>query len=324
MKKLFTLLFVIMAANAMAKDYTDKLMVTLTGNEPVEQSATISVEEVDGKYNFVLRNFVFGSGNESLPVGNIEITEVESITKDGVVYLNAARNVKIKPGDTDGYWWGPELPELPITVAAEIYDNDKMYAVIDIDMQVMQINVKFGTKQSFTDNLAITLNGNPSGTQEATILVREQDNGKYAFSLRNFVFGTMGIGNVNMTDVEGVETGGIITFTTNQSAEITKGDKEGVSTWLGPSLSPLPVTMTAKLNGDKLYANISLKVMGLNVNAVFGEDISAGIDRTEAAANGSSKKEVYDMSGKKVTHMREGNVYIIKQANGKTVKVVKK
>lgn len=123
----------------------------------------------------------------------------------------------------------------------------------------------------YTDRLSVSLGGKPIGNQETTISVDAQDNGKYTLSLNNFqLAGLGGIGNIVLADVDATEKSGMTTLATDQVIQITEGDDPDVQMWFGPKLGDVPVSLRADINGDKLYAVITIDGFG-GVDVVFGE-----------------------------------------------------
>ncbi len=142
MKKLFTLVALAVASlGAMANDYidyTDSLEVAVNGVVST-QTATISVTKTDeGQYSLSLKNFMFKSGADVMPVGNITMTNANA-TEDkatGVVTLTYTGVVPITNGDDPSVsmWIGPTmLKQVPVNMIAEMR-GEKLYTVIDIDL----------------------------------------------------------------------------------------------------------------------------------------------------------------------------------------------
>lgn len=147
MKKLFTL-FMLAAStvSSMATVYNDQIVVNLNGMDIANQPSAISVEQKDNsKYVLSLDNFVL----PGIPVGNIVVDDVEGINNDSSTLLVSNQTITIAPGNMDGIgtsdWFGPKLGNVPVQVKAEIR-NEKLYAIIDIDMALMKqtIKVTFG------------------------------------------------------------------------------------------------------------------------------------------------------------------------------------
>ena len=121
MKRLFTLAaLAVSALSAMATDYTDVLEVSVNG-VPSTQTATISVNKnANGNYDLALKNFMLVAGTESLPVGNIEMTNVSGTTSgDGVTTLTHQAIVPITDGDDPNVaqWFGPlMIKQVPVVI----------------------------------------------------------------------------------------------------------------------------------------------------------------------------------------------------------------
>lgn len=84
----------------------------------------------------------------------------------------------------------------------------------------------------------------------------------------------------------------------------------------------VPVSLDAEMTKDKLYAKLFLPLGFMNVDVEFGSKTSTSIDNI---SNGAAQQPaaIYTLDGRKATDMQPGNVYIIRKADGKTVKVIK-
>lgn len=147
MKKLFTLIMLVAGTiSSMATVYNDQIVVNINGMDIANQSSQISVEQKEnGKYVLSLDNFFL----TTTPVGNIVVDDVEGISNGDATLLVSNQSITITPGNADGVgendWLGPKLGNVPVQVKAEIR-NDKLYAIIDINMAMMKqtIKVTFG------------------------------------------------------------------------------------------------------------------------------------------------------------------------------------
>jgi len=176
----------------------------------------------------------------------------------------------------------------------------------------------------FTDNLQVTLAGNPLAPLQTSIYVTEQTDGKYTLCLKNFKLSMgeddMAVGNITLKDVEGTVENGAVKLTANQTIKIEAGDDPNVG-WMGPILGEVPVELNAQIAGDKLYAVIDITYPAIGIiNVVFGSNPTA-IQNTTVHAGPT--EAAYTLSGAKVTTMRPGQVYILRKADGTTVKVKK-
>lgn len=156
MKKLFTLLFVIIASamTAMATDYTDNLIITVDGGNPTtvnDVKITVTQQENE-KYSFSLKNFSFAGTK----VGDIELNDIEGQEKDGIITLNVPEtNIKIKNpalgiGTTINLFGG-----INFSMTAKISNvTNKMYA--DMTMKAMKQNIKaiYGDEKNITTGIS--------------------------------------------------------------------------------------------------------------------------------------------------------------------------
>lgn len=116
-----------------SKVYTAPLYVIINGEFTAPQDADVIVETLDnGNINFILKNFVLGTGDDAIPVGNIAVKNLE-VTADDAFSFNDILN--IEAGDAEGveFWLGPVLGEIPLAMDGKFAD-DKVYVDIDIDM----------------------------------------------------------------------------------------------------------------------------------------------------------------------------------------------
>lgn len=156
MKKLFTLLFVIIASamTAMATDYTDNLIITIDNGKPTtvnDVKITVTQQENE-KYSFSLKNFSFAGKK----VGDIELNDIEGQEKDGIITLNVPEtkiNVKNPAhgiGTTINIWGG-----IKFSMTAKISNvTNKMYA--DMTMKAIGQNIKaiYGDEKNITTGIS--------------------------------------------------------------------------------------------------------------------------------------------------------------------------
>lgn len=142
----------------------------------------------------------------------------------------------------------------------------------------------------YTDNLVVSINGSASDPQETTINVKKYSNGAYTLSLDNFVLvngdEAMLIGKIELLYISAEDINGIVSFSTAQMIQIQPGSAEGVPAemWMGPGLGIVPIDMSAKICGDKLYCEIDIDMqesLGQVINVVFGKPI---VVQTQSAA----------------------------------------
>ena len=343
--------------------YTDDLTVTVDGvsNDPQKTDITVTTNE-NGTYTLSLKNFTLVAKDpetgelDEAPVGNIEVTDIQGTEENGIITFNINRSINIQEGDLEGvdYWLGPNLGDVPIELSAKM-NNEKLFCIIDIDFALLGqiIHVNFGADEFntipnegstkiYTDDLTVTVDGVSNDPQKTDITVTTNENGTYTLSLKNFTLvakdpetGELDeapVGNIEVTDIQGTEENGIITFNINRSINIQEGDLEGVDYWLGPNLGDVPIELSAKMNNEKLFCiiDIDFALLGQIIHVNFGADEfnttpDEGGNGIENVTTANAMVNVYNLQGVVVkTNVNTANaldglkqgVYIV---NGKKV-----
>lgn len=176
------------------------------------------------------------------------------------------------------------------------------------------------TKEQFTDDLEISLNGAPQepviGT---TVELEHQADGTSTFMLKNFTFGMFEVGDVIVEGIKGVKNGDATTYDFDGTAKLPS------NTTLAEALGhQIPLTLHSVVEGGKLYAEISLSVpMGeetLKVDCVFGKKSETAINGVVAGK--TAPVAVFNATGARQNGLQKG-LNIVRTADGKTVKVLK-
>lgn len=145
----------------------------------------------------------------------------------------------------------------------------KIFTLVAAAVMALTVNAK-----DYKGDLSVTWMGTSLGTQETTISVTEQEDGKYTLALNNFqLAGFGGVGNIVLPNVEGIvdNSGNGKTFlATDQTIEITAGDDPTIEDWLGPELDEVPVSVKADMTENNLYAVIKIEGFG-GIDVVFGD-----------------------------------------------------
>lgn len=135
MKKLFTLFAsALLAIGASATDYTDQLVVSVSGVQFPGQETTITLNQQDnGNYQFLLKDFTFSG----MPIGDIQLDDVPAVTADGITTLWTTKDIVIANLGED---------PIPVTLRGELRDG-KLYAAMDIYFAALEQNIQvaFGT-----------------------------------------------------------------------------------------------------------------------------------------------------------------------------------
>ncbi len=160
MRKLLLVIFccfTVLTVSAQGKVYTEQLVITINDatSEP-QTTNVVVVDNGDGTINFEMKNFFMVDGENSIPVGNI-VLEKLPVTEgeNGLKLFTFNSTLAIQPGDLEGvdFWVGPAFGEIPLDLRGKM-TNDKMYAVIDIDIREafgQILFVQFGT-DDFSEN----------------------------------------------------------------------------------------------------------------------------------------------------------------------------
>lgn len=176
------------------------------------------------------------------------------------------------------------------------------------------------TKEQFTDDLAISLNGAPQEpVKGTTVELEHQADGTTTFMLKNFTFGAFEVGDVIVEGIKGVKNGDATTYDFDGTAKLPS------NTTLAEALGhQIPLTLHSVVEGGKLYAEISLSVpMGeetLKVDCVFGKKSETAINGVVAGK--TAPVAVFNATGARQNGLQKG-LNIVRTADGKTVKVLK-
>ena len=316
-----------MATMAESKYYTDNLIVTIEGAaaDPIESTVEVQYLE-NGNINFLLKNF---SLNADMHVGNIVVPNLRLAKCRRFSTFAFYGDITITAGAQEGVyeeeWIGPSLGEIPMQLRGRISD-DKLYVTIDIPLVGMNVTVQFGTDfpalkvtstKTYTDNLIVSIDGEPTDPQQTPVIVEYLENGDINFLLKNFnMGGEINVGNIIINELMLTKDNSYSTMNYDGDLEITEGDKEGVDMWVGPMLGLIPLQLKGKINDDKLYVTIDIDMrgtLGQMVGVQFGTDIEDGI--ADVVRDNRGNGEIYDLAGRRVTRAAKG-IFII---NGKKV-----
>ena len=176
------------------------------------------------------------------------------------------------------------------------------------------------TTERFTDDLAISLNGDPQEpVKGTTVELEHKADGTSTFMLKDFTFGPFEVGDVKVEGIKGVKNGDATTYDFEGTAKLPS-DKMVANT-LGHQV---PLKLHSVVEGGKLYAEISLFVtMGeetLKVDCVFGKKSETAINGVVAGK--TAPVAVFNATGARQNGLQKG-LNIVRTTDGKTVKVLK-
>ena len=282
------------------KVYTEPLVITINGESTEPQDASVTVvDNGDGTINFVLNNFFLGAGENSIPVGNIRIDNLPvTVGEDGLTYISYDGPLTIQPGNMEGMsdtdWLGPMIGEIPLALQGKMND-EKLFVTIDIDLQALLgqiVYVQLGTDdfgttpepegKVYTEPLVVTVNGESTEPQDASVIVIDNGDGTINFVLNNFFLGagenSIPVGNIRIDNLPvTVGEDGLTYISYDGPLTIQPGNMEGMSDtdWLGPMLGEIPVVLNGKMNDEKLFVTIDIDLqalLGQNVYVQLGTD----------------------------------------------------
>ena len=195
-------------------------------------------------------------------------------------------------------------------------------------MLAMVMSTMTAMATDYTDNLIITVDGGkPTTVNDVKITVTQQENEKYSFSLKDFSFAGLKVGDIELNDIEGQEKDGIITLNVPETKIYVQNPAFGIGTTINAA-GGINFSMTSKISNvtNKMYADMTMKAMGQNIKAIYGDEknITTGIKAPQATTKANNATSIFTLAGQQVSSMTSGNVYIVKTTDGKTKKVIKK
>ncbi|MBR1503752.1 MAG: PCMD domain-containing protein [Prevotella sp.] len=114
-------------------------------------------------------------------------------------------------------------------------------------------------------NVPITVTVNGVSSEQKSVLSVVENDGLYDITLKNFMLqsedGPMGVGNVELKDIESYKDGDATLFYTNRQVAITNGDDPSVSYWMASMLPPVSVNMNGKIEGGHLRCYLEIDLM---------------------------------------------------------------
>lgn len=130
--------------------------------------------------------------------------------------------------------------------------------------------------------ISVAVNNTYAAPQEASIEVTYNENSTIDFNLKNFALDNNGtpmyVGNINLPGLAIDENGN---FSFNGDIRIAEGDKEGVTTWLGPNLGDIPAVLEGTIKDGYFYVHIDINV-GYPVEVEVGDLANATVNVSDA------------------------------------------
>lgn len=152
----------------------------------------------------------------------------------------------------------------------------KKFLLMMLALCLMPVMGMAETKE-YTDNLVVTVDGESTEPQPATILFTDNGDGTCNFALNNFCLvadgSVAGVGNISLENLELTAKKGFSSFVFNGIINIKEGDDPNVSDWLGPMLGDVPLVLKGEVSDEKLYVTIDIDMqesIGQMIYVKFG------------------------------------------------------
>ena len=142
---------------------------------------------------------------------------------------------------------------MTITVKGDDWSED------NLNQHTYTIQFKGAEATEYTNSLLVGVAGNYTAPTEQTIQLIEEIDGSYSFFLPDFAFSGMQIGDIKVENLERTENGETVTYTGSQTISL-----------MGGMMTVTP-NVAAKVNGDKLTAEISIPEV--NVEVTFAPEL---------------------------------------------------
>lgn len=307
---------------ASEKTYTETLYVTIDGETSEPQDANVLVQNCyDGNFNFVLKNFMLGSGADALPVGNINVPNLSKNDDGSFAYQGI---INIEAGDLEGVandgWLGPMLGDVPLDLKGQFVDGNHLRVSIYIDMsekleQIIYVHLGYDAASlavkpdaqygTFCAPFDVTI---PEGVIAYTISGIDE-NGKLVLEQQSAISAHIPVIVESTSGIDAVQFG-VATTGEAKSAYLT-----GVYT-----ATPAPVgSYVLQKQNDRVgfyqvqegkqpivganRAYLDLTNSPAGVKAFYMEDATA-IQAVEELLSG--KAEIYDLAGRRQQKLQKG------------------
>jgi hypothetical protein len=298
-------------------EYTNTLTTTFSSEEQSYTDKVMTVTNYgDGFADIMISNVQFKTTGD-VNMGNLIIKEVPYTKQGGDIVIDA---------DADGLEATFEnSPSTAMTILENVslkgtIAGEELYFEINgMALSDMPVSLVFGKPITpavvYTGTMKVTSGENYKEIESATITVRPNGDNKYTFCVPNIG------GEDAITFVADGETdeNGVTTYSAEKAEYVMQQSGwEGYITY---------VTLTrAKSQGDKFYGRFFFDIGGYaesypsyGVTVVFGEKFTpTGI---ETATDDTTITDIYSADGVRQSQLQKG-LNIVRQANGKTTKII--
>ncbi|MCQ2199494.1 MAG: calycin-like domain-containing protein [Paludibacteraceae bacterium] len=297
--------------------YTDSLVVSVDGNSAPAQLTDIVVDYAeDGTCTLSIKNFVMGSGDEAIEVGDIVVPGITYTVDNDSVRLSGEKSITI---DSE---MGAMLGEIPVSLThvSSSLDKRKLTALIDIDMSGsigQVVGVQFGYTDlntgggdipsvpivvdsvSYTDSIYIYVNESNCSSSIGKISVVFYSNNTADVMIHDFStvdeFGTTLLGDALVKGVKFSQVGDSIFFSkTVASVKFTSDNEDAVGSYMG-TVSCQFTSGVTDLNKTKLMAKYDFWLPNSDVAVSFGYENATGLEIV--VSEDENDGDVYSASG---------------------------
>lgn len=168
----------------------------------------------------------------------------------------------------------------------------------------------------YKGDLTVTVKEDTQTAKGSVVSVNKQEDGKYTIKLKDFKYGSINLGDIELKNVDAKTENGVTTLTADQP-----GKKIGI------------YTVDINLKGEESNGKFTAKIEIPKVRGFIGLKISATFNGTDPTYkptgisnlpvnNDNEKEEMFNLQGQRISEAKPGQVVIVKKG-GKAVKVVK-
>ncbi|MBR1788622.1 MAG: hypothetical protein IJ762_05480 [Bacteroidaceae bacterium] len=287
--------------------------------DDVENYEAIVQSLTTGNVNLILNNVQLSSGGESVPLGNLTLTDVEALNRGTYYDLSWSGTAVFE----DGVGAGAPFPAL----LKGKFDGENLYynlTVGESELWSAVYTYTFATdfapltpaaaSKTYSDQLVVSVDAESTDPMDAKVQVTPLTNGGINFALKNFTMilggNEMHVGNIEVADLKIYQGQGYQYFNYDGSLVIAAGDEEGVEEdeYVGPMLGEIPLRMRGRMTDERLYVVIDIEMeVGGEMQVIhvdFGNQIANAIAAivSEKIADG----RVYDLAGRRVRQPKNG------------------
>lgn len=150
-------------------------------------------------------------------------------------------------------------------------------------LYVDDIELVYDEPVTYDKYIVVGVNGKYYEPVSSPIEVTYNDNQTIDFNLKNFSIDGLYVGNITLPGLAIDENGN---FAFDGEIQISKGDKEGVESWIGPELGNIPVALKGTINNNDDYFYVKIDIdfqkKKQKINVEVGDLANATVSVTDA------------------------------------------